>query len=683
MPIDIEGLSKEECIEKVIRELYHYHPEWKRDRIIAAAYSMCKAKKEENDFCPYDLLYCEEVEREANLIAIEEKARRRLFEDFNKPLSLHIAEIVDDIYPEIMQLFPGYDKKQLLLMAYSIARKRMDINDFIVDDAPYNTQFFAMDLPLDRAATSGKTTSSNVAMIGYDRGKLRIFFNNGSGYEYDVDPDEYKNMAAAPSKGQFVWNTLRGKTPGRVIDNPSKWTPGGVGGSLVPYFKIKGHRISSKEMEEHIRSTLKKSQLRPVSKLSPDWRRAYELLIKTTRSSEPKKPKEKEQTPKVEPEKVEKPQKLPKIKTPKKKEEPPIEEEESPEKEERLELSQKLIRLVKRLRDAIKRKAGKSTINAIKKRIESIRKKIRNLSSDFREFEGPITRGGAFDYGTIIKYKDYNNLKEVFKKTTHLPVFDSHSENRLIGFVYDFDFDDDNEYIYARGFLFNDLEELTGREITSDETFPVSIRFFDESHPFEPVQRITDVIHLAVSIDGSDRDRCSTAGGNPCYVQPVGDFMAKEEKKEEETDKEDEESDKEESSEEDEEEMEKEEEDFVKISKEEYAELLKISKVHEDFKKDTEKKIKEMNDFLEVLKKREEERIKAETEAMRDDFIGDPRVNSELVKEASREELEVLHRFLLPLEEPRKNKVPAEDFAGFEGFTKHLEELRKKWGVNI
>ncbi len=57
-----------------------------------------------------------------------------------------------------------------------------------------------------------KVVSSNVHSVGYDFGSetLHVDFNDGSRYRYfDVPEAVYDAFLAAPSKGSFVWTTLR------------------------------------------------------------------------------------------------------------------------------------------------------------------------------------------------------------------------------------------------------------------------------------------------------------------------------------------------------------------------------------------------------------------------------------------------------------------------------------------
>jgi hypothetical protein len=327
-----------------------------------------------------------------------------------------------------------------------------------VDDAA-EEPFFAEDKSVG---------SSNVAEIGYDLGKLRVFFKNGWGYEYDVPSSWYVEMLNAPSKGQYVWNSLRGRTIGRVIDKPNKTTPGGVGGSLVPYFKIKGARQSQKTMRKSVKSFLKTGKKGPT------------------------------EIGKVQVRQIPKPE---------------------------------FKAFVNFLKHAGGREKKPSLFTKIKGFFKGDKKDFLpsfytdDFTDDMRYFSGPITRPGDFEYADGIRTKDYENLKEVSKKYSHIPAFDSHNENQILGFAYNLTDDPDlfmkshpkyyelkdKEYIYAEGYSFHDTN------ITAD--MPVSIRFRDENEGLGiPEQKITDIRHLAISVNRTEQDRCSTAGGNSCFV---------------------------------------------------------------------------------------------------------------------------------------------------------------------
>ncbi len=151
-----------------------------------------------------------------------------------------------------------------------IPKNRVRVHDFVREDASIFGQavtkakeskqrsiFFRPYRPLETlnevTKTAGKSSSANVAGMEYSEGMLKVTFNwEGKGeveYGYDVGPDFYERMAKSASKGKFLWSELRGKTPGYVIDNPRKMTPGGVGGSIVPYTKITKRSIQGGEFK--------------------------------------------------------------------------------------------------------------------------------------------------------------------------------------------------------------------------------------------------------------------------------------------------------------------------------------------------------------------------------------------------------------------------------------------------
>ena len=111
---------------------------------------------------------------------------------------------------------------------------------------------------------AGAASSNNIVGMEYSDAMLKVTFNweklGEVEYGYDVGPDFYERMAKSLSKGKFLWKNLRGKTPGYVIDNPAKTTPGGVGGSIVPYTKITKRKIQGKEfkrLQKHYAGMLK------------------------------------------------------------------------------------------------------------------------------------------------------------------------------------------------------------------------------------------------------------------------------------------------------------------------------------------------------------------------------------------------------------------------------------------
>ncbi len=419
-------------------------------------------------------------------------------------------------------------------------------------------------------------SSTNVAEVGYDRNRLRIFFQNGWGYEYDVPETFYNQMMAAPSKGKFVWNFLRGRTPGRVIDNPNKITPGGVGGSIVPYFKIKGAQMSQKNMAASIRSLLKAAKKgkaevggvplqqidKPTFKQFNKFAKQYQgswlnrILDKLRAAKQTQQPtiavanvKTKKSSSKKRAITVTNP--VSNLNKQVKNQEETDKEIQITKTEQRNEIREKIKKL--------KRQLAQTTIETTKKSLRyQIKRLLKELDSisdfkysddfmqDMTYFNGPITRAGEFEYGAEIKNKIYDNLIEVAKRTNHIPVFgatsNAHGESleTIIGFAYNLTEDPDlymknspkydkvkgKPYIYAEGYLYEDIENQSDIPITNDTELPVSIRFYDENEGTgKSDQVISDIVHLAVSINASEQDRCSSNNGDPCFISFHDDFF--------------------------------------------------------------------------------------------------------------------------------------------------------------
>ena len=592
-------------ITNAITETHESHPEWDDKRIVAEAYKGAEVTKDdfEDGFCPYKVL-----SRIRFIRGLEKAIYTNDFTDI--PTSQRITKAVNDNLPKLREDFPNSEDVDILKMAYDMARGVLDNSDFevleeeeiyfeiFVDDPIRFEQELRMefvgyeesddfsifsenpedniDFTDDKAkakffAKDKPVTSSNVAEIGYERGKLRIFFKNGGGYEYPVPSSWYTEMLNASSKGSFVWETLRGKTPGRVIDNPNKITPGGVGGSIVPYFKIKGAAMAPDAMRKSVRGFLKtaskgKAEVggQPIRRIPKPEYKAFKRFLKKgvlkftpESTSKAKKPSSRKASTPRQFKKIVKKILSKKGKSSKQKD---ISDDKSIVREQ-------IKRIKKALKDARKSKLDDVIINALENRVKTLEKSISDFSreinyynivddysDDMRYFNGPITRAGEFVYNEETKYKDYDNLTEVFSGVSHLPSFDSHNEDQIIGFAYNFLGDPDTEQIFSEGYTFNDIEEIADISLDSDTKLPVSIRFLDENEGTEnPEQHITDLIHLAISVNQTDLDRCSSSGGNPCYVQfqdrqdfidkkqleqkKVGDLMPEKEKKEDKKEK--------------------------------------------------------------------------------------------------------------------------------------------------
>ena len=147
-------------------------------------------------------------------------------------------------------------------------------------------------------------------------------------------------------------------------------------------------------------------------------------------------------------------------------------------------------------------------------------------SNDF-SMNGFITRSGEFDYGPAgIKSKKWDNIKDIFDKTSHFPVFGAkqygaHTEayDALIGYAHGWEYFEPNDidkegHVYANIELFSDISELSDLKDPSD--LPVSIGFIDLGEG--DTQHITKLRHLAVSLNKLEGDRCNTAGGMACSI---------------------------------------------------------------------------------------------------------------------------------------------------------------------
>lgn len=146
---------------------------------------------------------------------------------------------------------------------------------------------------------------------------------------------------------------------------------------------------------------------------------------------------------------------------------------------------------------------------------------------DSSVYYGRVTRGGPFLYPEGWKNKDYNNLKENFQKTSHLPIFGSrvygsHNEEKptthLVGFSTDWEYDDPNKDIFGYQYFFDDVKKLSN--LKNPIELPVSIKFDDVGHGNR--QEIAGLHHLAVSLNKLEDDRCGLEGGKACTISPVG-----------------------------------------------------------------------------------------------------------------------------------------------------------------
>lgn len=775
-----ESTTEKQCISKWISELHEEHSKWSDQQIIAVAYEKCGASKSDftDGFCPYKVL--------SKLQFIEQIENQLYQEDFSElPTSIRISNAVNDHLPGLQKHFPNLEELDILKLGYDMARGILNNSDFeTVEEKPIyfeiwvedaiaferelQTQFLStgdyvdsrIDFTDDKAAKEffaqdKPVTSTNVAEIGYENGKLRIFFRSGGGYEYPVPSSWYVDMLNAPSKGKFVWDTLRGRVPGRVIDNPTKITPGGVGGSIVPYFKIKGARMAPDVMRKSVRGFLKSARRGraqvggvPIRRIpKPEFKAFTRFLAgKAARFKTEAAPKR--VFKKISKKAVGFAKKfLKKRKTEKTRK--ATQKEETTKKEDKTAIREQIKRLRKALANARKMDLDETIIKSMQKRLAALQKRISdfimetkgpyefyNIVDDFiddmRHFYGPITRAGDFEYGSPLnpktKTKNKDNLKSIFAQYKHLPSFDSHHENQILGFAYNFTDDPDlymkthpkyddligKDYFFTEGFAFNDIENVSEIPIVPNETeLPVSIRFLDANEGSgSSDQDISNLIHLAISVNQTDKDRCSSAGGNPCFItfhdkqeslmnmeQSEGDFMpenGKEKKKEEEEppkDKEGDSKDKDKEKKKDSKEDKKKEdppmdaefkseeknkkdfdEDFVKIKKSEYITLNKeISDM--------------MGEFKVMKKERNQEKAEKQQEKLvklKSDFGENTQlytIKSDFIPTADLATMQVLQKALVKFEAPvnARKQMFGNDFEDKGG--KLQGRLEKMYGV--
>lgn len=756
---------------------------WSDRHIINVAYAMNNKFKEDfEDWCPFKFISTARIHNDYLSLFNDN------FEVFEGlPLSIRMSYAVDSSLDMLREHYSDMSEPELLKLAYTLAKNRlvpdddfvhfilMDDSfpqfmvDFVVDDispqipASYllglSTPKKEFEMPvrsLEEASIGGKSSSSNVANVGYSEGKLIVQFNNGAMYGYDVDPTYYSQLMGAESKGKFIWDVLRGKELGPVWGNPSRLTPGGTSASLKPYTKylpstkgpvtpgmqakiknavdraIEGYNersfqrvmdevysAGSREQRKKVkdRAKLEKIEQKLVSKIiKEESKRAIEEIKQSTIAEVQLKP------PKIKKE-VEKPtetlkelnnliltfrqKKIKSFSKQKEKEQEEREREQEREeaqskRDEIADLRKKIKELNKRLKRA-RAQNNSSLIRSIESQLKRLRIKLKKITesdfvSDMKHFHGPITRSGSFEYEDTIKIKDFNNLVDVFGKISHLPAFDSHDENRVIGFAYDFEPNEEEGYIYARGFTFDDIEEITqDRTIDNSIRFPVSIRFSDGNAGKDtPLQNLEDVIHLAVSTQRNEQDRCSTGDGKPCYVV-YSDFVdpsqenktmpteeKKSGKKEEEEEEEDKEDDFSSPSETDEEYNRKKENDRRMKEKEDFSKdsVSLTRKEYEDFIKERQEAQRLISDF----KEREKQRIAAEVAKIKSDFVEDEHktytIKSDFVNGLGHDELKVLQNALVPVIQKEKGKTP-DPFQALNDFnvnTSTSDTLAKKWG---
>lgn len=147
-----------------------------------------------------------------------------------------------------------------------------------------------------------------------------------------------------------------------------------------------------------------------------------------------------------------------------------------------------------------------------------------NHRIDSTTMHGVATRSGKFVYADGVRFKDWNNIKTVFNETDYLPVIgstgnDSHLDiaERIIGFGWNFTPNEETEEMEFDLEYFDDIKNLSDLEDPND--LPVSIGFKDLAPLGSGIRQIIDKVHhIAVSLNKTERDRCSASGGTACTV---------------------------------------------------------------------------------------------------------------------------------------------------------------------
>lgn len=146
-----------------------------------------------------------------------------------------------------------------------------------------------------------------------------------------------------------------------------------------------------------------------------------------------------------------------------------------------------------------------------------------NHRHDSTTMHGVVTRSGKFVYLDGVRFKDWGNIKEQFNEHDYLPVIgsktpDSHLDiaERIIGFGWNFKPNDMTEEMEFDLEYFDDIKNISDLEDPND--LPVSLGFRDDAPLGSGTQKITNLHHIAVSLNANEVDRCSVSGGTACTV---------------------------------------------------------------------------------------------------------------------------------------------------------------------
>lgn len=144
-------------------------------------------------------------------------------------------------------------------------------------------------------------------------------------------------------------------------------------------------------------------------------------------------------------------------------------------------------------------------------------------TEDFTILHGPITRAGPFEYEKegmqVIYYKDWDNIKKVFKQHKYIPLKASVKQGShhadILGYATNWKPNNKTQQMFADVVLIKDIDKLTDI-LYPENGYAVSIGFKDDVQ--DNVQWIEYIDHLAMSLSNADKDRCSTANGLSCNV---------------------------------------------------------------------------------------------------------------------------------------------------------------------
>lgn len=137
---------------------------------------------------------------------------------------------------------------------------------------------------------------------------------------------------------------------------------------------------------------------------------------------------------------------------------------------------------------------------------------------------GVITRAGPFRYGDSIKWKKWSNIKKRALEKPMVPLYDSHKEDKLLGFVDNWQFNEAKEHLIGDIHTFNPIEQISNLKEPKD--IQVSMSYWEGYPKVKGVQNITGFRNVAMSVDNVELDRCSSVDGfGRCVVNKVGDFI--------------------------------------------------------------------------------------------------------------------------------------------------------------